>query len=130
MCVCVCSYNREEVQKQQQQPADVLYYSLKKGNVVPEITHNPWSLMCHQQHLQRMKENSKHRNQYSILSLQTRLCNPGLCVLTVWKASDQHGSPVEKMNGQLFKAGCLNKLRIKVIDIRYQDGQGYKVCCC
>lgn len=55
----------------QQQP-DVLYFSLEKGNMVPQIKHNPWSLKCHQQHLQRMKENAKHRNQYSILSLLQR----------------------------------------------------------
>lgn len=60
----LCSYNRDEVQQQ----AEVLYYNLEKGNMVPQIKHNPWSLKCHQQHLQRMKENSKHRNQYSILS--------------------------------------------------------------
>lgn len=52
-----------------QQQAEVLYFSLEKGNVVPQIKHNPWSLKCHQQHLQRMKENAKHRNQYSILSV-------------------------------------------------------------
>lgn len=67
LLLCV-SYNREESQQQQQQ-AEVLRYNLEKGNVVPQIKHNPWSLKCHQQHLQRMKENSKHRNQYSILSL-------------------------------------------------------------
>ena len=60
------SYNRDEVQ-QQPQLAEVLYFSLEIGNVVPQIKHNPWSLKCHQQHLQRMKENAKHRNQYSIL---------------------------------------------------------------
>lgn len=59
---CLCSYNRDEMQ----QP-EVLYFSLEKGNMVPQIKHNPWSLKCHQQHLQRMKENAKHRNQYSIL---------------------------------------------------------------
>lgn len=47
--------------------AEVLYYSLEKGNMASQIKHNPWSLQCHQQHLQRMKENSKHRNQHSIL---------------------------------------------------------------
>ncbi|MEQ2171800.1 hypothetical protein GOODEAATRI_014385 [Goodea atripinnis] len=57
----IMSYNREEVQQQQ---AEVLYFSLEKGNVVPQIKHNPWSLKCHQQQLQRMKENAKHRNQY------------------------------------------------------------------
>lgn len=61
----LCSYNRDEVQQQ----AEVLYFSLEKGNVVPQIKHNPWSLKCHQQQLQRMKENAKHRNQYSILSM-------------------------------------------------------------
>lgn len=59
----LCSYNRDEMQQQ----AEVLYFSLEKGNVVSQIKHNPWSLKCHQQHLQRMKENAKHRNQYSIL---------------------------------------------------------------
>lgn len=52
---------------QQHQQAEVLYLSLEKSNRVPQFKHNPWSLKCHQQHLQRMKENAKHRNQYSIL---------------------------------------------------------------
>lgn len=66
LCCCLCSCNRDELQQHQQ--AEVLYLSLEKGNMVPQIKHNPWSLKCHQQHLQRMKENAKHRNQYSILS--------------------------------------------------------------
>lgn len=51
--------------------AEVRYYRLEHShsNAVPQLKHNPWSLKCHQQHLQRMKENAKHRNQYSILSL-------------------------------------------------------------
>lgn len=49
--------------------SEVLYYSVeKKGNVSSQLKHNPWSMKCHQQQLQRMKENAKHRNQYSILS--------------------------------------------------------------
>lgn len=49
--------------------SEVLYYSVeKKGNVSSQLKHyNPWSMKCHQQQLQRMKENAKHRNQYSIL---------------------------------------------------------------
>lgn len=65
LCFGLCSYNRDEIQQQQ---AEVLYLSLEKGNMVPQFKHNPWSLRCHQQQLQRMKENAKHRNQYSILS--------------------------------------------------------------
>ena len=67
---------------QQQKQAEVLYLSLEKGNVVPQIKHNPWSLKCHQQHLQRMKENAKHRNQYSILSWMNR-CSEGGQLLNV-----------------------------------------------
>lgn len=50
--------------------SEVLYYTVeKKGNVSSQFKlHNPWSMKCHQQQLQRMKENAKHRNQYSILS--------------------------------------------------------------
>lgn len=49
--------------------SEVLYYSVeKKGNISSQLKHyNPWSMKCHQQQLQRMKENAKHRNQYSIL---------------------------------------------------------------
>ncbi|KAB0396997.1 hypothetical protein E2I00_000579, partial [Balaenoptera physalus] len=45
--------------------SEVLYYSVeKKGNVSSQLKHyNPWSMKCHQQQLQRMKENAKHRNQ-------------------------------------------------------------------
>lgn len=51
--------------------SEVLYYSVeKKGNVSSQFKHNPWSMKCHQQQLQRMKENAKHRNQYSILFYQ------------------------------------------------------------
>ncbi|XP_028854254.1 inositol hexakisphosphate kinase 2-like isoform X2 [Denticeps clupeoides] len=49
-------------------PAEVLYCGLERNHGAPQLKHNPWSLKCHQQHLQRMKENAKHRNQYSILT--------------------------------------------------------------
>lgn len=60
----------EDVELEWLQQAEVLYYRLERShsNAVPQLKHNPWSLKCHQQHLQRMKENAKHRNQYSILS--------------------------------------------------------------
>ncbi|XP_062320986.1 inositol hexakisphosphate kinase 2b isoform X2 [Osmerus eperlanus] len=101
----IMSYNREEVQKQQQ-PADVLYYSLKKGNVVPEITHNPWSLKCHQQHLQRMKENSKHRNQYKFILLENLTWRHSVpCVLDLKMGTRQHGDDAseEKKANQIRK---------------------------
>ena len=62
---------QEDVELEWLQQAEVLYYRLERShsNAVPQLKHNPWSLKCHQQHLQRMKENAKHRNQYSILLL-------------------------------------------------------------
>lgn len=64
LCSLPFSLKREEDWLKQ---AEVLYYTLERSNAVPQLKHNPWSLKCHQQHLQRMKENAKHRNQYSIL---------------------------------------------------------------
>lgn len=58
----------DDVELEWRHQAEVLYYRLERSqsNAVPQLKHNPWSLKCHQQHLQRMKENAKHRNQYSI----------------------------------------------------------------
>lgn len=62
---------QEDVELEWLRQAEVLYYRLEcsHSNPVPQLKHNPWSLKCQQQHLQKMKENAKHRNQYSILSL-------------------------------------------------------------
>lgn len=58
----------DDVELEWRHQAEVLYYRLERSHssAVPQLKHNPWSLKCHQQHLQRMKENAKHRNQYSI----------------------------------------------------------------
>lgn len=60
---------QEDKEPEWLQQAEGLHYILEHSysNTVPHLKHNPWSLKCHQQHLQRMKENAKHRNQYSIL---------------------------------------------------------------
>lgn len=62
---------QEDVELEWLRQTEVLYYRLERthSNAVPQLKHNPWSLKCQQQHLQKMKENAKHRNQYSILSL-------------------------------------------------------------
>uniref|UniRef100_A0A3Q2QEU9 Kinase n=1 Tax=Fundulus heteroclitus TaxID=8078 RepID=A0A3Q2QEU9_FUNHE len=99
----IMSYNRDEVQQQQ---AEVLYFNLEKGNVVPQIKHNPWSLKCHQQQLQRMKENAKHRNQYKFILLENltwRYAVP--CVLDLKMGTRQHGDDAseEKKANQIRK---------------------------
>lgn len=61
---------QEDVELEWLRQTEVLYYRLEHShsNAV-QLRHNPWSLKCQQHHLQKMKENAKHHNQYSILSL-------------------------------------------------------------
>lgn len=65
----LCFSHKLEEEFELLKKSEVLYYSVeKKGNVSSQFKHhNPWSMKCHQQQLQQMKENAKHRNQYSIL---------------------------------------------------------------
>uniref|UniRef100_A0A3B3BT72 Uncharacterized protein n=1 Tax=Oryzias melastigma TaxID=30732 RepID=A0A3B3BT72_ORYME len=60
---------QEDQDVEQVQHVEGLHHGLEHShsNAAPQVKRNPWSLECHQQHLQRMKENAKHRNQYSIL---------------------------------------------------------------
>lgn len=60
---------QEDVELEWLRQTEVIYYRLERShsNALPQLKHNPWSLRCQQQHLQKMKENAKHRNQYSIL---------------------------------------------------------------
>ncbi|XP_072238805.1 inositol hexakisphosphate kinase 2-like [Leuresthes tenuis] len=76
------------------QQAEVLHYRLEHShsNAVPQIKHNPWSLKCHQQHLQRMKENAKHRNQYKFILLENLTWRHTVpCVLDLKMGTRQHG---------------------------------------
>ncbi|XP_015254523.1 PREDICTED: inositol hexakisphosphate kinase 2-like [Cyprinodon variegatus] len=76
------------------QQAEVLRYRLdhSHSNAVPQLKHNPWSLKCHQQHLQRMKENAKHRNQYKFILLENLTWRHALpCVLDLKMGTRQHG---------------------------------------
>ncbi|KAJ7999185.1 hypothetical protein DPEC_G00212780 [Dallia pectoralis] len=92
------SYNGVEVQQQ----TEVLRYSLEQK----QMKHNPWSLKCHQQHLQRMKENSKHRNQYKFILLENLTWRHNLpCVLDLKMGTRQHGDDAseEKKANQIRK---------------------------
>ncbi|XP_065810706.1 inositol hexakisphosphate kinase 2-like [Labrus bergylta] len=74
--------------------AEVLYYRLEHSHsdAVPQLKHNPWSLSCQQQHLQRMKENAKHRNQYKFILLENLTWRHTLpCVLDLKMGTQQHG---------------------------------------
>lgn len=61
---------QEDVELEWLRQTEVLYYRLEHSHTNAVLKHNPWSLRCQQQHLQKMKENAKHRNQYNILSLR------------------------------------------------------------
>ncbi|KAJ0023782.1 hypothetical protein NQD34_003681 [Periophthalmus magnuspinnatus] len=97
------SYNREDAQQQQ---AEVLYFSLEKSSMSPQIKHNPWSLKCHQQHLQRMRENAKQRNQYKFILLENLTWRYKVpCVLDLKMGTRQHGDDAteEKKANQIRK---------------------------
>uniref|UniRef100_A0A3Q3VR72 Kinase n=1 Tax=Mola mola TaxID=94237 RepID=A0A3Q3VR72_MOLML len=63
-----------------------------KSNAVPQLKHNPWSFKCQQQHLQKMKENAKHRNQYKFILLENLTWRHTMpCVLDLKMGTQQHG---------------------------------------
>uniref|UniRef100_A0A8D3AJG0 Kinase n=1 Tax=Scophthalmus maximus TaxID=52904 RepID=A0A8D3AJG0_SCOMX len=85
---------QEDVELEWLQQAEVLYYRLEHSHskAVPQLKHNPWSLKCHQQHLQRMKENAKHRNQYKFILLENLTWRHTVpCVLDLKMGTRQHG---------------------------------------
>lgn len=85
---------QEDMELEWLKQAEVLYYRLEHShsNAVPQLKHNPWSLKCHQQHLQRMKENAKHRNQYKFILLENLTWRHTVpCVLDLKMGTRQHG---------------------------------------
>nr|XP_035935565.1 inositol hexakisphosphate kinase 2 isoform X1 [Halichoerus grypus] len=112
--------------------SEVLYYSVeKKGNVSSQLKHyNPWSMKCHQQQLQRMKENAKHRNQYKFILLENLTSRYEVpCVLDLKMGTRQHGDDAseEKAANQIRKC---QQSTSAVIGVRvcgmqvYQAGSG------
>uniref|UniRef100_A0A3Q0S2Q3 Kinase n=1 Tax=Amphilophus citrinellus TaxID=61819 RepID=A0A3Q0S2Q3_AMPCI len=85
---------QEDMELEWLKQAEVLYYRLEHShsNAAPQLKHNPWSLKCHQQHLQRMKENAKHRNQYKFILLENLTWRHTVpCVLDLKMGTRQHG---------------------------------------
>lgn len=85
---------QEDVELEWLRQAEVLYYRLERShtNAVPQLKHNPWSLKCQQQHLQKMKENAKHRNQYKFILLENLTWRHTMpCVLDLKMGTQQHG---------------------------------------
>ncbi|XP_029539517.1 inositol hexakisphosphate kinase 2-like [Oncorhynchus nerka] len=61
------------------------------------IQHNPWRLQLQQKHLQRMKENAKHRNQYKFILLENLTWRHTVpCVLDLKMGTRQHGDNVSE----------------------------------
>ncbi|XP_069499427.1 inositol hexakisphosphate kinase 2 isoform X1 [Ambystoma mexicanum] len=123
--------HKQEDEFEWQKKSEVLYYSIeKKGNVGPQFKHNPWSMKCHQQQLQRMKENAKHRNQYKFILLENLTCRYEVpCVLDLKMGTRQHGDDAseEKKANQIRKC---QQSTSAVIGVRvcgmqvYQTGTG------
>ncbi|KAM3877525.1 inositol hexakisphosphate kinase 2-like [Diretmus argenteus] len=85
---------QEDMELEWLQQSEMLYCRLERShsNAVPQLKHNPWSLKCHQQQLQRMKENAKHRNQYKFILLENLTWRHTVpCVLDLKMGTRQHG---------------------------------------
>nr|XP_033782122.1 inositol hexakisphosphate kinase 2 [Geotrypetes seraphini]XP_033782123.1 inositol hexakisphosphate kinase 2 [Geotrypetes seraphini] len=111
--------------------SEVLYYSLeKKGHISSQFKHNPWSMKCHQQQLQRMKENAKHRNQYKFILLENLTSRYEVpCVLDLKMGTRQHGDDAseEKKANQIRKCqqstSAIIGVRVCGMQV-YQTGTG------
>nr|XP_015203573.1 PREDICTED: inositol hexakisphosphate kinase 2 [Lepisosteus oculatus] len=123
------SHREEECEWANQ--SEVLRYSLEKGNVKAQFKHNPWSMKCHQQQLQRMKENAKHRNQYKFILLENltwRYAMP--CVLDLKMGTRQHGDDAteEKKANQIRKCqqstSAIIGVRVCGMQVSRQGGLG------
>ncbi|TWW61795.1 Inositol hexakisphosphate kinase 2 [Takifugu flavidus] len=126
---------QEDVELEWLRQTEVVYYRLERShsNALPQLKHNPWSLRCQQQHLQKMKENAKHRNQYTaefilLENLTWRHTMP--CVLDLKMGTQQHGDDAteEKKAGKIRKCQqstastigvCLSGMQV----YRYDTGQ-------
>ncbi|XP_070814818.1 inositol hexakisphosphate kinase 2-like [Chaetodon trifascialis] len=85
---------QEDVELEWLRQTEVLYYRLERShsNAMPQLKYNPWSLKCQQQHLQKMKENAKHRNQYKFILLENLTWRHMMpCVLDLKMGTQQHG---------------------------------------
>ncbi|XP_068172436.1 inositol hexakisphosphate kinase 2-like [Antennarius striatus] len=85
---------QDDVELEWLRQTEVLYYRLDRShsNAIPQLKYNPWSLKCQQQHLQKMKENAKHRNQYKFILLENLTWRHMMpCVLDLKMGTQQHG---------------------------------------
>ncbi|XP_053724871.1 inositol hexakisphosphate kinase 2-like [Synchiropus splendidus] len=97
----------EDVERLQQ--AEVLSYRVEysHSSAAPQLKHNPWSLQCHQQHLQRMKENAKHRNQYKFILLENLTWQHTVpCVLDLKMGTRQHGDDASEEKKAMHMRKC------------------------
>ncbi|XP_029007274.1 inositol hexakisphosphate kinase 2-like isoform X2 [Betta splendens] len=99
----------DDVELEWRHQAEVLHYRLERSHssAVPQLKHNPWSLKCHQQHLQRMKENAKHRNQYKFILLENLTWRHTVpCVLDLKMGTRQHGDDATEEKKAMHMRKC------------------------
>ncbi|XP_078727638.1 inositol hexakisphosphate kinase 2-like isoform X1 [Lampetra fluviatilis] len=112
--------------------SEVAYYKRDSSseNLPAETRGNPWSMECHQQQLQRMKDNSKHKNQYTLegfLLLENLVsAYKWPCILDLKMGTRQHGDDAseEKQARQTHKC---QQSTSAVLGVRVCGMQVYRV---
>ncbi|XP_024149216.1 inositol hexakisphosphate kinase 2 [Oryzias melastigma] len=118
---------QEDQDVEQVQHVEGLHHGLEHShsNAAPQVKRNPWSLECHQQHLQRMKENAKHRNQYKFLLLENLTWRQTVpCVLDLKMGTRQHGDDATEEKKALQIRKCQQSTSA-LIGVRFCGMQVY-----
>uniref|UniRef100_A0A3P9J0F1 Kinase n=1 Tax=Oryzias latipes TaxID=8090 RepID=A0A3P9J0F1_ORYLA len=118
---------QEDLDVERVQQAEGLHHRLERShsNATPQVKHNPWSLECHQQHLQRMKDNAKHRNQYKFILLENLTWRHAVpCVLDLKMGTRQHGDDATEEKKALQIRKCQQSTSA-LIGVRFCGMQVY-----
>ncbi|CAL8340199.1 unnamed protein product [Lota lota] len=100
-------HRAEKVELEWLQQAEVLYYRLERSKSSALTQHNPWSLKCHQKHLQTMKDNAKQSNQYRFILLENLTWRHAVpCVLDLKMGTRQHGDDASEEKKALHMRKC------------------------
>ncbi|XP_034724268.1 inositol hexakisphosphate kinase 2-like isoform X1 [Etheostoma cragini] len=103
--------DKDKSDQKLEEEAEVFYYRLERShsNAVPQLKQKPWTVTLQQQHLQKLKEEAMHCNQYKFILLENLTWRHTLpCVLDVKMGTQQYGDEVTEEKKARKKRKCEN----------------------